>query len=41
MDGELLEAFKTVEILPGVLKLVQHLKAHNVPMAVSGADQRS
>lgn len=35
MDAQLLEAFKTVEILPGVLKLVHHLKAHNVPMAVS------
>ncbi|ORY75936.1 HAD-like domain-containing protein [Leucosporidium creatinivorum] len=35
MDAQLLEAFKTVEILPGVLKLVQHLKAHNVPMAIA------
>lgn len=35
MDVRLLEAFSSVEVLPGVLKLVKHLAAHNVPMAVS------
>lgn len=35
MDQKLDSLFRTVEPLPGVVKLVHHLEKHNVPMAVS------
>lgn len=37
MDRKLDTLFRTVQPLPGVVKLVHHLEKHNVPMAVSFA----
>lgn len=34
MDKKLDRLFRTVEPLPGVIKLVHHLEKHKVPMAV-------
>lgn len=34
MDVKLAELFQTVQPLPGVVKLIKHLKKHNIPMAV-------
>lgn len=34
MDAETAEAFKSVQPLPGIVKLVHHLHKHKVPMAV-------
>lgn len=41
MDQKLDSLFRTVEPLPGVVKLVHHLEKHKVPMAVSTRTGRS
>lgn len=34
MEGMLEGCFKSVQPLPGILKLVQHLSKHSIPIAV-------
>ncbi|BGP18471.1 hypothetical protein JCM10213_001214 [Rhodosporidiobolus nylandii] len=40
MDIKLAELFKTVEPLPGVVKLVQHLDKHKIPMAIATGSKK-
>lgn len=35
MDKRTVEAFKHVQPLPGIVRLVNHLEKHRIPMAVS------
>ncbi|GAA6012220.1 hypothetical protein JCM10207_002766 [Rhodosporidiobolus poonsookiae] len=41
LDPLLREAFRTVTPLPGVVRLVHHLRKHNVPMSVATSSRRS
>ncbi|GAA5969572.1 hypothetical protein JCM11641_008165 [Rhodosporidiobolus odoratus] len=42
MDEKLAELFKKVEPLPGVVKFVQHLEKHRIPMAIAtGSKQKN
>ncbi|GAA5953858.1 hypothetical protein JCM21900_005493 [Sporobolomyces salmonicolor] len=40
MDVGLDKAFRTVEPLPGVVRLVQHLEKHNIPMAIATGSKK-
>ncbi|GAA5899780.1 hypothetical protein JCM6882_005433 [Rhodosporidiobolus microsporus] len=40
MDKRLAELFKTVEPLPGVVKLVHHLEKHKIPMAIATGSKK-
>ncbi|GAA6031625.1 hypothetical protein JCM8097_006555 [Rhodosporidiobolus ruineniae] len=40
MDEKLANFFKTVEPLPGVVKLVHHLEKHKIPMAIATGSKK-
>ncbi|KAL8292923.1 hypothetical protein RQP46_000617 [Phenoliferia psychrophenolica] len=40
MQGRLNEVFKSVQPLPGVVRLVHHLQKHNIPMAIATGSKK-